>query len=49
MSRRFSKLIFFGGIDEELQHRIAGRHRADSSRPLHFQVHFVVVNSGVDR
>ena len=30
MSRRLSKLIFFAGVDEELEHIIGGTHRVDS-------------------
>ena len=43
MSRRLSKLIFFAGVDEELEHIIGGTHHVDSWRPLHFQVYLVVV------
>ena len=43
MSRRLSKLIFFAGVDEELEHIIGGTHSVDSWRPLHFQVYLVVV------
>ena len=30
MSRRLSNLIFFTGVDEELEHIIGGTHRVDS-------------------
>ena len=30
MSRKFSKLIFFAGVDEELEHIIGGTHGVDS-------------------
>ena len=42
MSRRLSKLIFFAGVDEELEHIIDSTRRVDSWRTLHFQVHLVV-------
>ena len=41
MFRKFSRLIFFAGVDEELEHIIGGTHRIDSWRPRHFQVHLV--------
>ena len=43
MSCRLSKLIFFAGVDEELEHIIGGTHRVDSWRPLHFQVYLAAV------
>ena len=30
MSHRLSKLIFFAGVDEELENRIGGTHCVDS-------------------